>query len=150
MNKNIIFFIIASLVVFSDQLAKFIVRHKLPVGKEIPIIGHVVSLTHIRNSGAAFGILQNGRILFIIVGIVSLFVILYFLHFFTSSVFLIVGGGLLFGGIIGNLLDRIFLGYVTDFIYFAHWPVFNIADSCVDIGLFLIAVYLLFYNNAPS
>ena len=146
MNKNILFFIIASLVIFADQLSKFIVRCKLPIGKEIPIINQVVSITHIRNSGAAFGLFQNGRILFIIVATVSLFIMLYFLHFFTSSIFLAVSSGLVFGGIVGNLLDRIFLGYVTDFIYFAHWPVFNIADSSLDIGISLIAIYLLFYN----
>lgn len=146
MNKNILFFIIASIVIFADQLSKFIVRHKLPIGKEIPIINQVVSITHIRNSGAAFGLFQNGRIIFIIVGAISIFIMLYFINFFTSSIFLAISSGLLFGGIIGNLLDRIFLGYVTDFIYFRHWPVFNIADSCVDIGLFLIAIYLLFYN----
>jgi len=151
MNKNILFFTIAFFVVLFDQLTKYFVRQKLVFGKSIPVLDHIIYLTYIKNRGAAFGILQNGRILFIVIGVVSLLIILYFFHFFTSSNPLLIGGSLLFGGIIGNLLDRIFLGYVTDFMHFRFWPVFNIADSCVDVGLLIVVVYLLFfYGRAHS
>ena len=151
MNRNVVFLTVAFFVTFFDQLTKYIVRQKLAVGASVPIIDRIVYFSHIKNTGAAFGILQNGRIFIIVIGIISLVVILYFLDFFTSTRFLLFGGGFLFGGIIGNLLDRIFMGHVTDFIDFRIWPVFNLADSFVNIGTAMIVIYILFfYGKAHS
>ncbi len=147
MNRNVIFLIVAFFVAFADQLTKYFVRQKLVVGASVPVIDRVVYFSHVKNTGAAFGILPNGRIFIIVIGIISLIVILYFLDFFTSTRFLLFGGGFLFGGIIGNLLDRIFIGHVTDFIDFRVWPVFNLADSFVNIGISMIVVYILFFHG---
>ncbi len=149
-NRILLFFAISAMVIFADQTVKFIVRHKLTEGVSVKAIGNFVYFTYVKNRGAAFGIFQGGRWILATISLAVAVFMLFELKFFINDKLLLIGGALLFGGIIGNLLDRVFLGFVTDFIDLRVWPVFNIADSCIDIGLFLIVIYLLFYDKKSS
>jgi signal peptidase II len=149
-NKILLFFAISTAVILTDQTVKFIVRHKLTEGVSVKAIGNVVYFTYVKNRGAAFGMFQGGRWILAAISLAVAIFMLFELKFFLINKPILVGGALLFGGIIGNLLDRVFLGFVTDFIDFRFWPVFNIADSCIDIGLLIIVIYLLFYDKKNS
>jgi len=115
----------------------------MPFGESIPLISGVLHFTHVKNSGAAFGVLQNQRAVFLIASIVVIIAILYYYWQDKSESKLINGSlGLVLGGAIGNLIDRVFLGKVTDFIDFRVWPVFNLADSAIVIGAILLGIIL--------
>ncbi len=149
-NRTVLFFVISALVIFTDQAVKFLVRHKLTEGISVKAIGNFVYFTYVKNRGAAFGIFQGGRWILAVISLAVAVFMLFEVKFFIADKMLLIGGSLLFGGIIGNLLDRLFLGYVTDFIDLRFWPVFNIADSCIDVGLLLILIYLVFYDRKNS
>ena len=134
-------FIIVLVVLFFDQLSKFIIINKLSLHQSTPIIKGIFHLTLVYNRGAAFGILKNQIPLFIFTSLVA--IILIYLNYkrnrkkesfsYNLSLALILAGAL------GNLIDRLFLGYVIDFLDFRIWPVFNIADSAITVGAFLLA-----------
>lgn len=137
----------ALLLLAADQISKFFVREYLAAVDTLPLIPDALHLTYVENRGAAFGILQDKQWVFIVLTIVITVFAVYLLAAKKISgrleiwaLFLIVSGG------IGNLIDRIFFGFVTDFIDFRliRFYVFNIADCCVVIGvcLFLLAVLL--------
>lgn len=134
--------IIASIIA-SDQLSKLWIRTHLSIGESLPLIGRL-SLIHIRNTGSAFGLLANQTFLIIVISIAALLFILLFLRYISPTTTLsIVAIGLLMGGALGNLIDRLRFGYVTDFIYFRlwgdfHWPAFNIADASIVVGVCLL------------
>ncbi len=134
-----------SLAVFIlDRLTKFLVRHFMFEGESIPIIENVFHLTYYRNPGAAFSLFEHKRAFFIVVTMVILGVILY--YYFNlpedkkAARFALA---LQFGGAVGNLVDRILSGYVVDFLDFRFWPVFNIADSAIFIGVFILCWEIL-------
>jgi signal peptidase II len=110
----------------------------------ISLVGELLRLTYVSNRGAAFGILQNQSILFVIVGIAVIGAILVSYRYFPKmSLLLNIALGLQLGGAIGNLMDRIRLGYVVDFVDVAIWPVFNVADSAIVVGVGVLAFHLL-------
>ena len=136
---------IAILIICVDQLTKFIIHKNLLLNQSFPIIKGIFHLTLIHNRGAAFGILKNQIPLFIFTSVLA--VILIYLNLRkdkqkklsvpTLSLCLILGGAL------GNLIDRIFLGYVVDFLDFRVWPVFNLADSAITVGAILLGYSIL-------
>jgi signal peptidase II len=134
--------VIASIIA-SDQLSKLWIRTHLTIGESLPLIGRL-SLIHIRNTGSAFGLLANQTFLIIVISIAALLFILLFLRYLSPATTLsIVAIGLLMGGALGNLIDRLRFGSVTDFIYFRlwgnfHWPAFNIADASIVVGVCLL------------
>ena len=134
--------VIASIVA-SDQLSKLWIRTHLTPGESLPLIGRL-SLIHIKNTGSAFGLLANQTFLIIVISIAALLFILLFLRYLSPTTTLsIVAIGLLMGGALGNLIDRLRLRFVTDFIYFRlwgdfHWPAFNIADASIVVGVCLL------------
>ncbi len=143
------------LVVFLDQVTKALVRSSLSLFEKIPLLPFL-NLTHVRNQGAAFGILNNlpeeVRLpLFITIFAVAIFVIFFFLKRANKGErLLILSLSLILGGAIGNSIDRLRLGYVTDFIDLHwlgnpkyHWPAFNAADSAITIGVALIIIETL-------
>ncbi len=141
------------LLTAADQLIKFLtVKFIKPVGS-MEIIKNILSLTYVENRGAAFGIMQNSRWFFITLTIVLSAVMAYFLFFkknesklFNLSLTLILSGA------VGNLIDRVFLGYVVDMfeVTFINYPVFNFADCCVVIGAVLFCVYVMFIYKEPE
>ncbi len=139
-------FLTVALVVFVlDRLTKNIVTSSVPYGTEVSAIDHLVGITNIRNAGAAFGFAPVGPWFFLVAALlVSIGLIVYVMRqpgdLSGDAVF-----GLIVGGALGNAFDRILNGGgVTDFINFHFWPVFNLADSAVSLGVFLLIVgYLL-------
>ena len=137
--------IAALAVVFSlDQITKALIRHNLVQGetyfKEGP-----VRILHTTNTGSAFGLFPDQTILLIVASIVgvSVLIIVYRHHAFKSFP-LRLSLGLQAGGALGNLLDRLRMGEVTDFIELGFWPVFNVADASIVIGILIILLYFLF------
>ena len=142
-------FVIAVLVVGLDQYTKHLVREHIPVNTSwdpIPALGHLLTFTHVRNTGAAFGLFPKMGAAFIVVAlIVVLLIAVYYRQLAGSSWLLTIALGLQLGGAVGNnLVDRLIRGYVTDFVDVHIWPVFNVADSSVVVGTALLAYYALF------
>ncbi len=141
---------VAVLVVVLDQLSKLWVRANLIPGEALPVIGRL-TLTYVRNTGSAFGLLANQTFLLIIITIVVVIIILLFLHYLSPVTALsVISIGLILGGAVGNLTDRLYpsLGYVTDFVDVRlwgnlHWPVFNLADAAITVGIFAF-IYSLY------
>lgn len=135
-----ILFIVISILSL-DQISKFIISKCLSLGESIPVVNGIFSLTLVHNAGAAFGLLKNQVYIFILATVFAVILILLDLHkkenkkvsLYTISLSLVLAGAL------GNLVDRVFFGYVIDFLDFHIWPVFNIADSSITIGAILLA-----------
>ena len=140
---------LAVLVAVIDQILKYLVVNFLDKTNPTEIIPNLFSLTYVENKGAAFGMLADARWIFITFTIVITAFLIYILFkkrinnkLFLISVVLIIGGG------IGNLIDRIFLGYVVDFLSISFFPpVCNFADYCITIGAVLLVIYILFMSD---
>jgi len=152
---NVIFPLTAILVVIADQLSKFWIRSNLATGESLFEVGFF-RLTRVHNSGAAFGLFQGQSFLLTIIALVGVTVLLLYAFFFHHK-FPFLGNrlgklalGLVLGGTVGNLIDRIYLGYVTDFIDFNLWPAFNIADSAIVVGIIILAYSLLCLARAKE
>lgn len=140
-------FIIIVIIIFIDQISKYLTTSYLkPIGS-ITILKNVFNLTYVENRGAAFGILQNQRWLFIVLTIIiAIAVACYLILNRNESLILRISLSMILGGAIGNLIDRIRLGYVVDMLHFSliDFPVFNVADSFIVIGTILLGYYILF------
>ena len=137
-----LFVLITVLVLLADQATKALARDYLHRGgpRSVAVIGEYIRLTYVENRGAAFGVLQNQTAFFVLVGVVVIGVIaLSFRYMSNPSLLLIACLGLQMGGAIGNLIDRIRSGFVVDFIDLTFWPVFNLADSAIVVGVALLA-----------
>ncbi len=136
-------FIIVSIILSLDQLTKFFITKNLFLNQSIPIIKGIFHITLIHNRGAAFGILKNQVPLFIFTSILAIILIYRSLRKDTRLNLYSVCLGLILAGALGNLIDRLFFGYVIDFLDFRIWPVFNIADSAITIGAILLTWVIL-------
>jgi signal peptidase II len=121
-----------------DAVTKNLVAASVSFGTEVPVIGHLVGITNVRNSGAAFGLVPAGAGVFTVASIVVSIVLVVYVARTPISLWGGVVLGLILGGTIGNGFDRIFYGFVTDFINVHFWPVFNVADSAISIGVVLL------------
>ena len=143
-----VFFLAALLIAVADQLSKTWIRTNLAVGQSLPEVGFL-RLTHVHNTGAAFGLFHGQTFSLTIVSLVGVaallfYAVLLYRHFpLLHSWLAWVGLGLILGGTVGNLIDRLRLGYVTDFIDFGFWPAFNLADSAIVVGVIIFAYSLL-------
>lgn len=137
-------------IIILDQLTKFAIVRNIAFADSIPMIEGFFYLTNWLNKGAAWGILQDARVFFIITTIMVSGVIIYLLVK-SENRFLKLCLTILLGGALGNLLDRIRLGGVVDFLDFHigsyHFPTFNVADMALVAGTFLISFYLLFIEK---
>ena len=153
-NKYIKLVIVAGLVVLADQASKTLILKSLPLHHNVPVLAGVFDITHIRNPGGAFGLMANmsvvvRSIVFLFISSVAVGLILYFYSKTPRThAFLAFGFALIFGGAVGNLIDRFRFGSVVDFLDFYignyHWPAFNIADSAITGGIFIFIYHLLF------
>lgn len=141
--------VIGILIAVTDQVIKyFVVTYLQPVGS-VSVIDNLFRLTYIENRGVAFGMFSDMRWLFIVVTSILLIAVIFFMFkkkpqskMFYISVALIIGGG------IGNLIDRIFYGYVIDYLSISFFPpVCNFADYCITVGTVLLLIYLLFFSD---
>lgn len=138
----------AAVVYAADQLTKAFIVANIELGRSVDVVGDLLQLWHARNAGAAFSMLQGEQLLFLVVSVVALGMIVYFHRAFRGhSRWLQAILGLVLGGTLGNLTDRIRHGYVTDFISVGigdtRFPTFNVADSAVVVGIGLLVIYLL-------
>ena len=148
----LIWFLVIAAVIILDQASKAYVMYGLgldEVGESIPLIENVFHFTHVRNTGAAFGMLdeENQRWIFIVASIIGIAALIFYLwKFRPKSKWACTALSMIIGGGIGNMIDRIALGYVVDFIDFTliDFAVFNGADSfvCVGAGLLILALIL--------
>jgi|WetSurMetagenome_2_1015567.scaffolds.fasta_scaffold248301_2 signal peptidase II len=147
-------------VIILDQISKAIIRHFMTEGQSIPILGKFFMLTYTQNTGAAFSLsLGNpsvNRVFFIIITFIAVGFILYLLNL-SQSKWQNMGLALVVGGALGNVIDRIFLGSVTDFldcdfpdIIMQRWPIFNLADSSIVIAICILAIYILFFEHKKN
>ncbi|MDD5409153.1 MAG: signal peptidase II [Candidatus Omnitrophica bacterium] len=139
--------VIVSSVVFLDQLSKFIVVRFLQLNTPVSLIKNFLYMTLVYNRGAAFGMLKNQLLFFVLI---SFFVILFiFLHLKNKKIPLLykISLSLILAGSVGNLIDRLRFGYVIDFLDLRFWPVFNLADSALTIGALLLSWEILFNKN---
>ncbi len=137
-------YLITLILLSVDQFSKYIIRQKMSLAESIPIIKSVFHITYVENRGIAFGLFPQGSSLFIVI---SLVIILGIIFFERKKVIKSLKErfclGLILGGALGNLIDRLRFGFVIDFLDFRIWPVFNLADSGVCIGGILMVFFLL-------
>ena len=148
----IILLVIAAVLVVLDQISKYLVVLYLPKEEQIRVIPYLFNFTYVENKGAAWGMMANSRWIFIIVSAIAVAVLAVLLLYFAKSKKVFVSSlVLIFAGGIGNMIDRIFNGYVVDFIqldFFQKFPVFNVADSYVTVGGFMLIIYILFIDRS--
>jgi signal peptidase II len=132
-------------VVFLDQFTKYLAaKYLMPVGS-YPVIKHFFHLTYVENRGAAFGMLQNKTLFFIVITVVVGIVLIYSMIKLPENSLYNYTLAMILGGAIGNLIDRVRLGYVVDFIDFKFFPaVFNIADSFIVVGAIILGYLMIF------
>ncbi|MHA0855869.1 signal peptidase II [Paenibacillus sp. CMAA1364] len=141
-----IYYIIALVAFLVDQGTKYLIASRMELTEQIPVIGNFFLITSHRNRGAAFGILEDQRWFFIAITIVVVIAIVWYLQkvMKTSNKILPLALSLVLGGALGNFIDRVIAGEVVDFLQFNFgsytFPIFNIADSCIVVGVGLIIV----------
>jgi signal peptidase II len=130
-----------------DQISKAMVRAAMVEQQSVGLIPHVLHLTYVRNEGAAFGLFPGRQPVFIVTSFLVLFVIAAFWRRTRPAQWpVVIALGLVAAGAVGNLIDRVVLGYVTDFFEFGfiEFPVFNVADSCIVVGVAILMFWILF------
>ncbi len=141
------FFLISLCAVILDQLFKFFIRNSMNIGDSVPVIKNIFHITYVTNFGAGFGIMQDKTSLLIWFAIIVIGIILFYYDKIQEKKSLQIFSGLILGGTISNLIDRLFFGFVTDFLDFRIWPIFNIGDSCVCIGALFLIIYFIKKEN---
>jgi len=151
--------LVSGCVIFADQITKYIIKINLSLHDNIIVIENFFNITHIMNPGGAFGFLSSQSleirnfIFLFMSSLVALFVLWFYKKCAENLVFLSYGLALIFGGAIGNLIDRFRYGKVVDFLDFyigsAHWPAFNVADSAISTGMGILIYHILF-NKIPD
>lgn len=133
--------VVVLLTLIIDQSSKAIIKYMLAEGQSIPILPFVFHLTYIRNPGAAFGLFADQTIFFIIATLFVITLVMLVARRIPESRWLLkLSLGLILGGAVGNLLDRLRYGLVVDFLDFRVWPVFNLADSAIVLGACLLVL----------
>jgi signal peptidase II len=144
------FFLVAAAVLGLDQLTKAIVRSELALGESWPSEDWLIRILHVTNTGAAFGILQDQGVFLTVTAFIAIGAIAFYYIFPPLEHGLLrVALGLQLGGAVGNLMDRLRFGEVTDFIHFPHYPAFNVADSSIVIGLIVVVGFFVL-NDGKS
>ena len=150
--KDWIFYVLTIAVIICDQLTKYVVRETIPLYETFIEVG-IFSIVHGQNTGSAFGLFAGFTNFLIIASLIGLALILYFfVKQASANLFVRIAVGLIVGGAVGNLIDRVLHKEVIDFIDFfienQHWPAFNIADSCITIGVMIMIADML-VNGEP-
>ena len=149
LNNDKKIYIISFLTILCDIISKLVIINNLHLNEEITIINNFFSITYVRNTGIAFSFL-SGNVLIVI--IITLLIGFLFIKYLKNKIFNkteIIAYGLISGGAIGNLIDRIVYGYVIDFFEFKifNFPIFNIADIAIVIGVILLIIYSIFEKD---
>ena len=140
---------VAVSVFILDRLTKSIVMASLLQGRSVKVLPGIFHFTLVLNKGAAFGFLRGQRIFFILLSILAALAIAAYI-FSRKNIGMVLSSalGLVLGGTIGNLIDRVRLGYVIDFLDFRVWPVFNVADSAITAGVAILIIRILIFQGS--
>jgi len=159
MNKYAVVLSLAGVAVIVDQISKWYIRQHFALYESLSVIDSFFRITHARNAGGAFGLLNQGarawRLpFFLMASCVAIVVLLMFVRRVQPGQWwLLVALGSILGDALGNLIDRMTSGEVTDFldVYWRdyHWPTFNVADSCITVGMAILVVYSLVVRDEP-
>ena len=154
LKHNSLLFLIAAAIIVVDQITKALVRQNLALGTSwapIPAIGEFFRFLYWQNRGAAFGTLQNaGPILSVVRIAIAIFIIAFYQKAEIKDTLSKVALSLMLGGAIGNLVDQFTLGFVTDFVAVGRFPIFNVADSAVTIGVGLMLLDMIIKEKNGS
>jgi signal peptidase II len=152
-KRHLPFLLVLAAVVAGDQLAKWLIVRSLDLHDHVPLVDGLLSLSHVRNRGAAFGLLSDAELPYqsVLLAVMSLAALgaiaFYFLRLPATARLPRLALALVLGGAVGNLIDRVHLGYVVDFIHVYwrqhQWPDFNVADSAITIGVTLLVLDIL-------
>jgi len=149
-------FLVAAVVLAADLVTKIVVNDQLELfGAAVPVIGDFVQWIHVKNRGSAFGIIQGGRYFFVAFSLISIALIAFLASTprYRTPRFAVCLG-LILGGALGNLIDRIAYGAVTDWIDvgigLTRWPTFNVADIGITLGVLLLAIFLFWPPSAKE
>lgn len=145
-------YLIAIVLIAADQIIKQIIVNTISKIDTFALIPGFLNFTYSENMGVAFGMFSGGRILFILLTLLIIGAVCWLIEnskynepWFTMLL------GIIMGGAVGNLIDRIRLGYVVDYIHFSFFPyIFNFADSCVVVGAILVGISVLFFNSGEA
>lgn len=141
--------IIGILIAVLDQIIKYFVSLYLqPIGS-VSVIDNLFSLTYVENNGVAFGMFSDMRWLFVVLtGVLIAIIVAYMFKKRPKEKIFYISTALIIGGGIGNLIDRIFYGYVIDYLSLSFFsPVCNFADYCITVGTVILMIYLLFFSD---
>jgi signal peptidase II len=145
------FVALAGVLLVLDRITKAWAMRTLELGDPHPLIGNAIRLTRVHNSGGAFGVLAGSPLVFVVVSFaIAIAVLVAFIVLRGRRSVLRLALALVFVGAVGNLIDRLTVGYVVDFFEIVGFPVFNVADSCVTVGAILIVLYALVGGGRPS
>ncbi len=149
----VVYFLISALLVGFDQWSKYLTVQNISLGETKEFIPGFLSLTHLRNTGVAWSLLEGKMIFFYVITVIVSVVIIYLLiKNYKKSVWYSVGLSFVLAGAIGNFIDRVRLGYVVDMLQtdFMNFPIFNVADSTLVVGVICIFIYLILDEKATK
>ncbi|EGO6086135.1 signal peptidase II [Enterococcus faecalis] len=149
----VVYFLISALLVGLDQWSKYLTLQNISLGETKEFIPGFLSLTHLRNTGAAWSLLEGKMIFFYVITVIVSVVIIYLLiKNYKKSIWYSVGLSFVLAGAIGNFIDRVRLGYVVDMLQtdFMNFPIFNVADSTLVVGVICIFIYLILDEKAAK
>ena len=139
--------IIATIIVIIDQVLKIVIDNILSINESIQVIPNVFYITKVYNTGAAWSLFEGSGILLIIIAIVAFFLLLKYQNYFMENKRNILAFALIYGGLVGNLIDRVIYGYVIDYLHFFifdySFPVFNLADIAIVVGFLLVIIAII-------
>jgi len=139
-----LFYLIAFLVTVGDQIIKIFVHQHMYLGQSIPIINDIIKITYVQNTGAAFSLFVGFSPYLAVVGIVVVAAVIYFHYQIPKGSYVLqLSLAFVLGGSLGNLVDRILYSFVIDYLDITIWPVFNLADLMINIGVIML-IYKLF------
>lgn len=139
-------------VILFDQGSKFFIQSKMKIGESIPIIKGIFHITYIENPRTAFGLFEYQTMFFVVAALISviLAILIYKKIVFKKDSFMYIPLTLILGGAVGNLIDRVRIGRVIDFLDFRIWPIFNFADTAIVCGMLILLVHFLFYTKEEN
>ena len=149
----VVYFLISALLVGLDQWSKYLTVQNISLGETKEFIPGFLSLTHLRNTGAAWSLLEGKMIFFYVITVIVSVVIIYLLiKNYKKIIWYSVGLSFVLAGAIGNFIDRVRLGYVVDMLQtdFMNFPIFNVADSTLVVGVICIFIYLILDEKAAK
>ena len=145
-----LYFVLVLVLVILDQAVKFLIRANIPLGGTVPLLPHILELTYVQNTGAAFSLFEEHTwMLAIISAAVSVALLVLLVKRVCPHPFGMLSLAVVLAGAVGNLIDRVFLGFVTDMFQtiFIRFAVFNVADICVVLGGIAFCIYYLFFYD---